>query len=215
VISGRDVNDRNRWLLRGQLLFEPSTDFSMRVVADYTRRREECCAATYLPARDFTAAGSQPSTIAAIQRALGAVINDDPFARNFDHARAQLRQRRRRLGPLQRDQLESRRSEPDLDHRLSLQQLFAGRTQPSTISTSSTATATAVRISRFKTFTQELRLQGEAMAGGSTGWSAAILQRAASGPRQPRYGADYSRYGNCLVADRLSQRLLDRPASRW
>ncbi len=83
VISGRDVNDRDRWMLRGQLLFEPSSDLSVRIVGDYAKRDEECCAAPYLPAFDYDAAlGEQPSTIAAIERALGAVINDDTFERD-------------------------------------------------------------------------------------------------------------------------------------
>ena len=51
-------------MLRGQLLFEPSSDLSIRIVGDYAKRDEECCGATYLPAHDFTAAGDQPSTIA-------------------------------------------------------------------------------------------------------------------------------------------------------
>ena len=53
VISGRDVNDRDRWLLRGQLLFEPTTICSFRLIGDYAKRDEECCAAPYLPARDY------------------------------------------------------------------------------------------------------------------------------------------------------------------
>ncbi len=81
VVSGRDVNDRDRWMLRGQLLYEPSSDLSVRIVGDYTQRREECCAAVFLPARDFTTSGAQPSTIKAIETALGGIINDDPFAR--------------------------------------------------------------------------------------------------------------------------------------
>ena len=82
VISGRDVNDRNRWLLRGQLLFQPSDDLSFRLIGDYSKRNEECCAATYLPARDRTLAGEQPSSIAGLERALGGVINDRTFDRN-------------------------------------------------------------------------------------------------------------------------------------
>ena len=82
VISGRDVNDRNRWLLRGQLLFQPSDGVSDRIIADYTRRREECCAAPYLPTHDFIAGvGDVPSSIAAIESGLGAVIEDDPYRR--------------------------------------------------------------------------------------------------------------------------------------
>ena len=86
VISGRDVNDRNRWMLRGQALFQPNDNLSFRLIADYSKQNEECCAAPYLPAHDTVSNGNggvteQPSTIAALERALGAVIEDDPFAR--------------------------------------------------------------------------------------------------------------------------------------
>src|SRR4051812_47392776 len=81
-ITGERVNDRDRWLLRGQLLFEPNSDLSFRLIADYAKRDETCCAATYLPASDFVAgAGRQPSTTKPLMESLGAVINDDTFAR--------------------------------------------------------------------------------------------------------------------------------------
>lgn len=43
-----DVNDRNRYFVRGQLLFEPSSDLSVRIIGDYTKRDEKCCGATYV-----------------------------------------------------------------------------------------------------------------------------------------------------------------------
>ncbi len=46
--NGRDVNNRDRYFLRGQLLFEPTDDLTVRLIADYTSRKEECCAATYV-----------------------------------------------------------------------------------------------------------------------------------------------------------------------
>ena len=46
--NGRDVNNRDRYFLRGQLLFEPTDALSIRLIADYTSRKEECCAATYV-----------------------------------------------------------------------------------------------------------------------------------------------------------------------
>jgi outer membrane receptor protein involved in Fe transport len=46
--NGRDVNNRDRYFLRGQLLFEPTDALSVRLIADYTSRIEECCAATYV-----------------------------------------------------------------------------------------------------------------------------------------------------------------------
>jgi iron complex outermembrane receptor protein len=46
--NGHDVNNRDRYFLRGQLLFEPTDALSVRLIADYTSRKEECCAATYV-----------------------------------------------------------------------------------------------------------------------------------------------------------------------
>ena len=46
--NNTDVNDRNRYFLRGQLLFEPNEALSVRLIADYTFRDEKCCAATYV-----------------------------------------------------------------------------------------------------------------------------------------------------------------------
>ncbi|MEM6857800.1 MAG: TonB-dependent receptor [Pseudomonadota bacterium] len=43
VNLGVDQNDRNRWSARGQLLIEPSPDFSIRAIADYSRIDEVCC----------------------------------------------------------------------------------------------------------------------------------------------------------------------------
>ena len=43
-----DVNDRDRIFVRGQLLYEPTEDLSIRLIADYTTRDESCCGAVYL-----------------------------------------------------------------------------------------------------------------------------------------------------------------------
>jgi iron complex outermembrane receptor protein len=48
VINNTDYNDRNRYFVRGQLLFEPSADVSVRLIGDYTRRNEKCCGAVYI-----------------------------------------------------------------------------------------------------------------------------------------------------------------------
>ena len=39
--SEADVNDRDRYFVRGQLLFKPTDDFSFRLIGDYTRRNEK------------------------------------------------------------------------------------------------------------------------------------------------------------------------------
>jgi outer membrane receptor protein involved in Fe transport len=48
VTNNTDVNDRNRYFVRGQLLYEPSEDLSVRIIGDYTHRNEKCCGAVYI-----------------------------------------------------------------------------------------------------------------------------------------------------------------------
>lgn len=45
--TGERVNDRDRFFVRGQILFEPSDMVSLRLIGDYTRRTEACCAGVY------------------------------------------------------------------------------------------------------------------------------------------------------------------------
>ena len=48
VNTGEDVNNRNRYLIRGQALFEPNSDLKIRIIGDYSRKKEACCGAVYL-----------------------------------------------------------------------------------------------------------------------------------------------------------------------
>ena len=41
----QDVNNRDRWGVRGQLLFQPNADFKVRIIGDYDRINENCCVA--------------------------------------------------------------------------------------------------------------------------------------------------------------------------
>lgn len=38
-----EISERNRWSARGQLLIEPSPDFKIRAIADYSKIDEACC----------------------------------------------------------------------------------------------------------------------------------------------------------------------------
>ena len=44
-VSHADVNGRNRWSIRGDILFQPSSDFSLRIIGDYNVIKEVCCGA--------------------------------------------------------------------------------------------------------------------------------------------------------------------------
>ncbi|WP_425334372.1 TonB-dependent receptor [Pelagerythrobacter marensis] len=48
VVNDTSVNNRDRYLVRGQLLFEPSDTLSFRLVGDYSKKDEACCAATFV-----------------------------------------------------------------------------------------------------------------------------------------------------------------------
>jgi outer membrane receptor protein involved in Fe transport len=88
------VNDRNRLFTRGQLLFEPNDALSIRLIGDYTTRRESCCGAVYLSTAettdptpgvpgDFAVAPS--NRIVGVLTSLGGTFpsGNDPFQRDI------------------------------------------------------------------------------------------------------------------------------------
>ncbi|MBS0476151.1 MAG: TonB-dependent receptor [Proteobacteria bacterium] len=48
VTNNTDVNNRDRYFVRGQLLFEPSDATTVRLIGDYSHKSEDCCGAVYL-----------------------------------------------------------------------------------------------------------------------------------------------------------------------
>jgi|TARA_B110000902_G_scaffold252642_1_gene314331 outer membrane receptor protein involved in Fe transport len=71
--GGTDLNERDRWNLRGQALFEPTENVSLRLIVDYSEIDENCCAVTNV----FNGASA-----GAIQFLGGTVLPDNkPFAR--------------------------------------------------------------------------------------------------------------------------------------
>jgi outer membrane receptor protein involved in Fe transport len=206
--SGGDYNDRNRYMVRGQLLYQPNDNLSVRLIADYTNRNEQCCAAVYQPAEDKqrTSANtyiSLPSTIKRILTGLGGSINDDPYDRNisitpgrsfnsdvvdygaslegtYDFGAAELTSiTAYRYNDYERGQ------DPDFNN---LDIWYRDGSGGSA--------------NKFKTFTQELRLQGE-MWGGRLDWLVGgyFAHEKLKVTDNITYGADYERYVNCIVAN--------------
>jgi outer membrane receptor protein involved in Fe transport len=69
-----DVNDRNRYGVRGSLLFKPTDDFKLRLIADYDKIDENCCIAANVVDGDTGNA----------VRALGGKIDSrNPFSYNI------------------------------------------------------------------------------------------------------------------------------------
>ncbi|MCA0910868.1 TonB-dependent receptor [Qipengyuania gaetbuli] len=56
VNLGEEISNRNRWAARGQLLFEPTPDLSVRLIGDYSKIDEVCCQVSTLVAGPTAAA---------------------------------------------------------------------------------------------------------------------------------------------------------------
>jgi iron complex outermembrane receptor protein len=69
--TGNELNERDRWGVRGQLLFLPTDNVSLRFIADYDELDENCCGVANLYAGP---------TVAAIRAIGGNLVTNDGFA---------------------------------------------------------------------------------------------------------------------------------------
>lgn len=69
--TGADTNERDRWFVRGQVLWEPSDHVGLRIIADYDRIDELCCEAANI------VNGPTGAVIGALG---GQIVAEDPFA---------------------------------------------------------------------------------------------------------------------------------------
>jgi outer membrane receptor protein involved in Fe transport len=78
--TGHRTNDRDRWFVRGQVLFDPGSDVTVRLIGDYSSIDENCCAVVNL----------QSSAATGALLALGGKVNapadkfKDVVYNNFD-----------------------------------------------------------------------------------------------------------------------------------
>jgi outer membrane receptor protein involved in Fe transport len=200
-----DTNDRDRYFLRGQALIEPNDKLSIRLIGDYTNRDESCCGAAYVETRERVPAAGGGYTvapfnrIAAILAGQGGVFPADPYDRdltitpgrdyvskledwgvsgeiNYDFGGAKLTSITAYRDYHSRDYGDYDYNRADLLYR-----------DPNTQR-------------RFRTFTQELRLQGSAfndaldwLVGGYYADEKLTLQD------NIVFGADYGRFAACRL----------------
>lgn len=202
-----DINDKDRWLVRGQLQFEPNDDISFRLIGDYSERDENCCGAANLgPVRNLSrdAQGnvvSSPNTLLPLLQALGANIQVDPNG-NF---------------------LRSQSTTPGFDYRSDTKDWGVSGELNWDLGAANLTSITAYRDYKnaqgqdsdfsaldilrrtdldrhFQTFTQEIRLQGSAfndrldwLVGGYYSDESLFVDD------DIKYGEDYEQYANCLL----------------
>jgi iron complex outermembrane recepter protein len=196
VVTGQDYNDRNRWLLRGQVRFTPNDDISVRLIGDYSSRKEQCCAAVTIvrgPTASLIeglggrlsaggAAGSNPyDRFSATTPGISFQTNVKEWGAsgevNWDFGAGKLTSI-----TAYRDWQASRGQDADFTSASIFERPDGGQFQS------------------FKTFSQELRLNGTAfddkldwLVGGYYANEKLKLND------QLRYGSQYDNYASCLI----------------
>lgn len=215
-----DVNNRDRYFVRGQLRFEPSSDLSIRIIGDYTKRDEACCAATYVDRRtnpyvgDLNELATLPTTAATpsatgnnivnVIRDLGqnlSLVNAPGYSRTISTSRG------RSFDGITKDWGVSGQVDLNLGP-ATLTSITAYRdynsTQGSDTDYSSVdilyRAANGLSGRSFKTFSQELRLQGEAF-GGKLDWliGGYYADEKLDVVDNLRFGSQYGRFATCRI----------------
>ena len=148
-LNNADINDRNRYDVRGQLLFQPSSDFSIRLIGDYSKIDERCCMAPNV---------LNGPTGAILSAVIGApaVVPNAPYATTIN------------LNRLPENHIENYGGSGQIDYdfgNLSLTSITAYREVRTRTSDDSDFTAaeiiSQVSNTKINTFTQEVRLTSD------------------------------------------------------
>jgi len=214
-----DVNNRNRFFGRAQLMYEATPDLEFRLIGDYTTRKERCCGAVYLN-RDFNsqignlnepanpilvggAVNPNGNNIINVLQALGQDLNafQDPFSRRISvtPGRSYAGETEDKGISLEANwgfgeaALTSITAYRDYDSNQ------GSDTDYSTVDILYRA-ADGNSARRFKTFSQELRLQGTAFAE-KLDWLVGgyYADEDLTVTDNLRFGAQYGRFATCRV----------------
>ena len=146
VNLNEEQNNRNRWATRGQLLFEPTSDLTIRAIADYSRIDEICCQVTTVVAGP---------TAGAIQL-LGGQFSTDRFSYDAYLNQVPINKVDNYGGSIQVDYEAGALSFTSISSYRELKNEFI-----SDIDYSSLDVANETRDQKVKTFTQEFRVASD------------------------------------------------------
>ncbi|MFA5964209.1 MAG: TonB-dependent receptor [Sphingomonas sp.] len=207
VTNNTDINNRDRFFLRGQLLFQPSSDLSIRLIGDYTKRTEDCCAAAYIdqtvaPANQnlLTNANSIIPVLTRLGEPVAAFSN--PYSRNL-----YITPGRSYAGKTQdwgvSGQIDYNIGGTKLTSITAYRGYYnyqASDTDYSYVDILYRAPGPDAGRREFKTFSQELRLQGEAL-GGKLDWlvGAFFANEDLQVRDNLRFGSQYGRFASCRI----------------
>ncbi|MEH3047746.1 TonB-dependent receptor [Sphingomonas adhaesiva] len=217
------INDRDRYFVRGQLLFEPTTDFSVRLIGDYSKRDEKCCAAVYIdnsvnpfignlnnPATPFLQPGATPArtndsgnNIINVLRDLGQDLNafNRGFSRDVSVTRGRTFQGHTQDWGVS-GQIDWRVGGVNVTSITAYRDYYneqAGDVDYGSVDILYTADDGNAR-RQFRTFTQELRLQGS-LFDDKLDWliGGFYADEKFRGRSNLRFGTQYGRFATCRV----------------
>jgi outer membrane receptor protein involved in Fe transport len=195
---GVEYNDRDRWLLRGQLSSQITDTLKLRFIADIAERDEQCCAAV------TTVAGP---TALAVAAAGGSVVNPprpgdfEMFANANRGYRSQVDEQGLSaeftwdLGPVELTSITAWRN------------WEASRSQDPDFTSADIVYRPTGSLNDFETVTQEFRLAGQA---GKLDWlvGAFYVNEDLALDEPIRVGVGYEAYSNALLAGTLGPNAL-------
>ncbi len=210
------VNNRDRYFIRGSVLIEPTSDISIRLIGDYSNRSEACCAATYVdasvnpfignlnnPATPLTTGLPNGNNIINVLRDLGqntAAFNQG-YSRNISVTPG------RGYGGKTRDWGLSGQIDWDFGG-AKLTSITAYRDYQSDQGSDTDYNTVDILYSRadgnnsrqFRTFTQELRLQGS-LFDDKLDWliGGFYSDEQFRGKSNLRFGSQYGRFATCRI----------------
>lgn len=211
VVSDEELSNRNRWLVRGKLLIEPNDDLQILLIGDYSAKNEQCCGAAIIsPTQNLTNIGGQvftsPNSTRAFITSLGGqyvtLTNGDRYARETTVTPgASYEQTTRDWGVS--GQIDYEFGGAHLTSITAYRRFSNGSAQDSDFNKIDILQRSAqTRV--FETFSQELRLQGEAfddrldwLVGGY------FANEVLTTTDNLNYGQDYEKFVNAQIGNTL------------
>ena len=223
-----EVNNRDRYFVRGQLLFEPGDDLSIRLIGDYSKRDESCCGAVYIETRETYdptpgVAGDyayRPTNrIVNILSALGETFpngptpyDQDPYKRNVSVS----------PGRTFRNDTKDYGVSAQIDWDAGIGKLtsitaYRGYKAGGASDTDYSRADILYRADdgnnfrKFETFSQELRLQGSAFEN-KLDWlvGAYFANEDLQVADNTKFGTQYGAFASCRIVANISPALVDR-----